>query len=207
MDANMNVVNTAIANLKERQFDAVYVQTKEEVLPIAEKFLWDGCMVANGGSVTLTRTGVMDLLKSGRFEYLTATADMTEAEKKNIMRKRFFADVFFSSANAITKDGRIVNEDGASTRVAPMIYGPDKVVIVAGVNKIVDSLAAANTRIKNVVAPANCKRIGFATPCTEDGKCHDCRHFQRSCCTSAILNYSRIPNRITVIIVGEDLGV
>ncbi len=204
---DMNIINKTMENLAARQFKPYYVATKEEVLPLVETMLKDGDMVANGGSVTLTQTGVMDLLKSGRFQHITATPDMTEAEKKEATRKRFFADVFFSSANAIITDGRIVNEDGASTRVAPMIYGPDKVVIVAGVNKIVDSLPAANNRIKNTVAPINCKRIGFDTPCTADGKCHDCRHSQRSCCTSVVHNFSRIPERIVVILVGEELGV
>ena len=129
-----------------------------------------------------------------------------EKEKKNITRQRFFADSFFLSANAIISDGRIYNEDGASTRVSAMIYGPDKVFIVAGVNKIVESQAEAVKRTK-WEAPQNCKRIGFSTPCVEDGQCHNCFHSQRSCCTTAILNFSRVPDRISVILVGEELGV
>ena len=73
-------------------------------------------------------------------------------------------------------------------------------------NKIVNTLGEANARVKKV-APVNCRNIGFDTPCVADGKCHDCRHFQRSCCTSVVLNYSRIPGRITVVLVGEELGV
>ncbi len=206
MDFDMNVVNTTIEKLKERQFDACFANTREEAFEMVKSFLEPGCKVANGGSVTLSQIGVMDLLKNGDYNYLAPTPDMTDREKKDITRQRFFADVFLMSSNAITTDGRIVNEDGASTRVAPMIYGPDKVVIVAGVNKIVPNMAAANARIKYVAA-INCKRIGFDTPCTIDGKCHDCRHDKRSCCTNVTLEFSRIPNRITVILVGEELGV
>ncbi len=206
MDFDMNIVNTTIANLNARQFNACFAATREEALDIAKGFLKDGYTVANGGSVTLGQVGVIDLLKNGNYEYLIPSADMTDEQKKNLTRQRFFADVFFMSSNAIVSDGRIVNEDGASTRVAPMIYGPDKVVIIAGANKIVPSITAANARIKYVAA-INCKRIGFDTPCTVDGKCHDCRHDKRSCCTSVTLEFSRIPNRISVIIVGEELGV
>ena len=206
MNTDMNLVKKTMDNLKKRQFRPYFVNTKEEVVPLLETMVKEGAVVANGGSVTLGQTGVADWLKSGKFTYLAPAADATEAEKKEMMRKRFFADVFFLSANAIVSDGRIVNEDGASTRVAPMIYGPDKVIIVAGVNKIVNTLGEANARVKKV-APVNCKRIGVDTPCVEDGKCHDCMHSQRSCCTSVTLNYSRIPDRITVILVGEELGV
>ena len=206
MAYDKNIVQETMDNLKKRQFRPIFVEKKEDVLPLLKTLVAEGETVANGGSVTLGQCGVTDWLKNGGFNYLAPTADMTDAEKKNITRQRFLADSFFLSANAITVDGRIFNEDGASTRVAPMIYGPDKVFIVAGVNKIVKTQAEAVKRIK-WVAPQNCKRIGFDTPCVEDGQCHNCMHFQRSCCTSVILNYSRIPDRITVILVGEDLGV
>ena len=206
MSVDMKIVNETMENLKKRQFRPFYVEKKEDVLPLLKTMVAEGETVANGGSVTLGQCGVMDWLKNGDFNYLAPTSDMTDAEKKNITRQRFFADSFFLSSNAITTDGRIWNEDGASTRVAPLIYGPDKVFIVAGMNKIVKTQAEAVKRIK-WVAPQNCARIGFATPCVEDGQCHNCMHFQRSCCTSVTLNYSRIPDRITVILVGEELGV
>ena len=206
MSYDMNIVQKTMDNLKKRQFRPFFVEKKEDVLPLLKTLVAEGETVSNGGSVTLGQTGVMDWLKSGVFNYLAPAPDMTEVEKKNITRQRFFADSFFLSANAIISDGRIYNEDGASTRVAPMIYGPDKVFVIAGVNKIVANQQEAFKRVK-WVAPQNCKRIGFDTPCVEDGQCHNCFHFQRSCCTTAILNFSRIPDRITVILVGEDLGV
>lgn len=206
MEFDMTLVQKTMDNLKKRQFRPFFVQTKEDVLPLLKTLVAEGETVANGGSVTLGQTGVDAWLKSGVFNYLAPLQTGTEKEKKDAIRQRFFADSFFLSANAIISDGRIVNEDGASTRVAPMIYGPDKVFIVAGVNKIVNTMTEANARVKKV-APQNCKRIGFATPCVEDGRCHDCFHYQRSCCTSAVLNFSRVPDRITVILVGEELGV
>ncbi len=206
MSYDMNLVQKTMENLKKRQFRPYFVKKKEDVVPLLETLVEKGELVANGGSVTLGQCGVIDWLKSGCFNYLAPLQTGTEKEKKDAMRQRFFADSFFLSANAIISDGRIYNEDGASTRVAPMIYGPDKVFIIAGVNKIVANQQEAFKRVK-WVAPQNCKRIGFDTPCVEDGVCHNCFHFQRSCCTTAILNYSRVPDRITVILVGEELGV
>ena len=206
MTVNMELVQKTMENLKNRQFRPYFVEKKEDVVPLLQTLVEKGEMVANGGSVTLGQCGVIEWLKNGDYEYVGPTPDMTEKEKKNATSQRFFADSFFLSANAIISDGRIYNEDGASTRVSAMIYGPDKVFIVAGVNKIVESQAEAVKRTK-WVAPQNCKRIGFSTPCTEDGVCHNCFHPQRSCCTTAILNYSRVPFRINVILVGEELGV
>ena len=206
MAVNMELVQKTMENLKKRQFRPYFVEKKEDVVPLLQTLVEKGEMVANGGSVTLGQCGVIEWLKNGDYEYVGPTPDMTEKEKKNATSQRFFADSFFLSANAIISDGRIYNEDGASTRVSAMIYGPDKVFIVAGVNKIVESQAEAVKRTK-WVAPQNCKRIGFSTPCTEDGVCHNCFHPQRSCCTTAILNYSRVPFRINVILVGEELGV
>ena len=199
-------VKKTMENLAKRQFKPLYVEKKGDVLPLIETLINEGDTVANGGSVTLAQAGVVDYLKSGKFNYLSAEGLTDPKDIKNAMRQRFFADDFFLSANAITTDGKIYQEDGASTRVAPMIYGPDKVFIVAGVNKIVDTNGQALARIK-YVAPINCKRRGFKTPCAEDGVCHDCMVAGRSCCTSVTLNYSRIPDRITVILVGEELGV
>lgn len=193
-------------NLKERQFKPFYAEKRQDVVPLVKTLVKPGDTVANGGSQTLKECGVLEFLARGDFNYLTVNEDMTAREKKEIMRKKFFADDFFLSANGVTIDGRIFQEDGASTRVAPMIYGPDNIIIVIGKNKIVDTEGQAKARIKKV-APQNCAKAGFDTPCAVDGRCHDCRVPARSCCTSVTLNYSRIPDRIKVIIVNEDLGI
>ncbi len=198
-------IELTVKNLRERQFEPYFVEKAEDVLPLVRK-LMEGCStVAIGGSETLRETGITDMLHE-EYTVIEAGRDSTPEETKRIMRERFCADAFFLSANAITYDGRIFQEDGASTRVAPMIYGPDSVVMIAGVNKLVENEAKARQRVK-MVACENCRRRGFATPCAEDGHCHDCRVPARSCCTSVTLNFSRIPNRIKVILVGEELGI
>ena len=199
------IIEKTLANLKERQFDPYFVETREEVIPLIKRLVKEGSTVATGGSETLRETGVSDMLKSD-YKLIEAAPGSTPEQVKEAMRSRFSADAFLLSANAITYDGRIFQEDGASTRVAPMIYGPDMVIIVAGVNKLAETEAKARQRVK-MVACENCRRRGFATPCAEDGVCHDCRVPGRSCCTSVTLNFSRIPDRIKVILVNEELGI
>ncbi len=199
------IIDKTMNNLRERQFDPYFVETKEEVVPLVKSMIKEGSTVAAGGSETLRETGVSEMLRES-YDVIEPEAGSTPEQVKETMRKRFSADAFLLSANAITYDGRIFQEDGASTRVAPMIYGPDSVIIVAGVNKLVENEAKARQRVK-MVACENCRRRGFATPCAEDGVCHDCRVPGRSCCTSVTLNFSRIPNRIKVILVNEDLGI
>jgi len=202
---DMQTVEKTMEKLRERQFEAYYLEKKEDVVPFVRNMIPEGSSVAAGGSETLRETGVSEMLSSG-YDLIAPAPGSTPEETKAVMRRRFCADYFLLSANAITYDGRIFQEDGASTRVAPMIYGPDNVVIIAGVNKLVENEAKARQRVK-ATACENCRRRGFATPCAEDGFCHDCRVPARSCCTSVTLNFSRIPGRIKVVLVGEELGI
>ena len=176
-----------------------------EAMDLIFRLVPEGSRIACGGSETLREIGFYEKT-ADRFTVIQPAEGSGPEEVKKAMRERFSADAFFLSANAISYDGRIFQEDGASTRVAPMIYGPDSVVIVAGVNKFVENEQKARQRVK-MAACENCRRRGFATPCAEDGHCHDCRVPRRSCCTSVTLNFSRIPGRIKVIIVGEELGI
>lgn len=207
MSLDMKKVERTIAALKERQFDACFVPDKKRALEKVKGMIAPGSKVASGGSMSLAQAGITDwLINDENINYIYAKGGESEREKKLLFRERFFADVFLQSANAVMTDGRIYNEDGASTRVAPMIYGPDKVIMVVGYNKIADGWGEAVARTK-AAAVQNCKNLGFDTPCVNDGKCHDCRASLRGCCTTVVLNYSRVPDRITVIIVGEELGL
>ena len=207
MSYDKRLIEKTIRKLKERQFNACFVPDKARALKMVKSMINPGDKVANGGSKSLSQAGIIDWLKSEEsVNYIYAKGGESDEEKKQLTMERFFADVFLQSANAVISDGRIYNEDGASTRVAPMIYGPGKVIMVVGANKIVDSYSRAVARTK-AAAVENCRSLGFDTPCVADGKCHDCRASMRGCCTTVVLNYSRIPGRINVVIVGEDLGL
>ena len=167
-----------------------------------------------GGSMTLQDTGVMDLLKSGYYRFLDrARPGITPEEITQVYRDTYHGDGYFCSANAITEQGELVNADGNSNRISAISFGPDRVFVVAGVNKIVPDVAAGLKRIKTVAAPKNARRLSCDTYCRENGVCVDpdggfsgCGSPGRICCNYLISGPQRRPGRITVILVNEELG-
>lgn len=193
--------------LARNRMDAVYAETKEEARALTEKLIPEGAVTAVGGSETLAEAGILDLLRSGKYRFLDRyDENLTKAQKADLYRQCFAADWLLASANAITEDGWIYQVDGAGTRVAPMIFGPEHVLIVAGINKVVPDMDAAVARVRTVAAPKNAVRLGKMTPCTVTGKCEDCLSPDRICCTYTAFGFQRIPGRIKVILVGEPLG-
>ena len=194
-----------IENLKANRMDAFFVETAEEAVKLVKELIPEGSVCRVGGSRTLHETGIITLLEDGNYDYRDSHAVPPE-EIETARREAFFADYFLASANAITEDGEIYNVDGAGTRVAPIIFGPKNVILVAGTNKIVSDIAAAEDRLRNLAAPANAKRLGCKTPCAETGTCMNCKSPGRICCSYTLLGYQRIPGRIKVVIIGEHLG-
>lgn len=197
-------VEKTIENLKKNNMDAYYADKKEDVISLIDSILNEGETIANGGSVTLKETGVLDYLRSGRFNFLDRYAK--DAKVNKIFREAFSADTYFTSSNAITEEGELYNLDGNGNRVAAMIFGPKKVIVIAGYNKIVKDIEHARDRVKNYVAPANAMRLNLNTPCSKIGKCIDCKSEEKICCAEVILGYQMKKGRIKVIIVGEELG-
>lgn len=194
-----------LENLRKNRMEAYFVKDSAEAVELVKNLIPEGSVCRVGGSRTLHETGIIGLLENGNYDYKdshTVPAEEVEAAR----REAFFADYFLASANAITDDGEIYNVDGAGTRVAPIIFGPKNVILVAGTNKIVSDVSAAEDRLRNLAAPANAKRLGCKTPCAETGVCMDCKSPARICCSYTLLGYQRIPNRIKVIIIGEHLG-
>jgi hypothetical protein len=173
-----------------------------------------GGTVTHGGSMTLTECGIPEMLRSGDYQYLdrSAVSDPTE-----IYLKGYGADVFLSSSNAITENGELYNVDGNSNRISALCFGPKKVIIVAGINKIVPTINDAILRVKTVAAPMNATRLKCSTYCAKAGKCisltkanpemtDGCGSDSRICRNYLISGAQRDPERITVIIVKENLG-
>ena len=200
-------VNRTMEQLKKNQMDACYVPTKELALQKVKEWLEPGSTVACGGSMTLEECGVMDLLRSGAYHFLDRGAPgLTPEDIGKIYRQIFSADCYFASANAVTEAGEILNVDGNANRVAAITFGPASVILVVGCNKIVKDLAAADARVKAVAAPANAKRLSCKTPCAVTGQCENCQSPGRICCTYVLHRYQRVPGRIKVILVGQELG-
>ncbi len=155
----------------------------------------------------LFETNVIDLLRSGRYNFLDRYEEnLTSADMKEIYRKTFYADTYFSSVNAITEEGEIFNVDGNGNRVAAMLYGPDKVILVVGANKIVKNIDEAVKRNKAVSGPANAKRLNTDTPCSKVGYCMDCKSNDRICCEYTVIKRQRTADRMNVIFINDVLG-
>ena len=210
MDNNLSAViqkriGFAVEALRKNRFEAHYLPTKEELLSKVIELMPAGCSCSMGGSVTLAESGVRQYLeKGGNFTYFDRNAPGANMDEVN--HNALNCDVYFSSTNAITLDGKLYNMDGRANRVAAICYGPKKVVIVAGYNKIVTDIPAAQQRMREICAPANALRLGYKTPCGAAGICQDCKADQRMCSQELITGWQMNPGRICVLIIGEQCG-
>ena len=157
--------------------------------------------------MTLFETNVIDYLRNGKYNFLDRyQANISADDMKEIYRKSFYADAYFASTNAVTENGELYNVDGNGNRVAAMLYGPDKVILVVGVNKIVKDVNEAINRNKEICAPANTKRLSCKTPCASTGQCMDCSSPGRICCEYTLIKRQRTVGRMHVIFLNENFG-
>jgi L-lactate utilization protein LutB len=212
MDKNMkwlkeSRVSSTINSLKKNGMNGYLVNSHEELIDKVNELTNEGDTVSCGGSISLFETGVIDYLRSGKYNFLDRYEDgLSKDDLKKLYRSTFSADVYFTSTNAITEKGELYNVDGNGNRVAAMLYGPDKVIIIAGVNKIVENIEEAIKRNERVSAPANCKRLNRATPCVKVGHCMDCSSEDRICNEYTIIKRQGNKDRIHVIFLNEELG-
>ena len=196
-----------VKNLKNRHFDAYFCATKEEALAKALELMPEGSSIGWGGSQTCGQIGLLDAIRQGGYRLLDRDTCKTMEEREQIQREAFFADFFLSGANGLSLDGQLVNIDGTGNRVAPVIYGPKNVLIIAGMNKVEDTLEAAINRARTVAAPMNKQRFPNQTPCEVTGTCGDCKAEGCICNHIAVTRHCRPAGRIKFILVGEDLGM
>lgn len=207
-------IQKTAAALSARNMEAFCAETSEEAVALLQSFLREGDSVGHGGSVTLSELGVPELLKNGPYVYLDRDACQTPEEREACMRSILNADVFLTSANAITEDGVLYNVDGNGNRVAALCYGPKRVIVIAGTNKIVKDLPEAVRRVKTKAAPLNGVRLQTSTYCAVQNKCvaaegapcDGCGGTARMCCDYVATGYQRDPERLKVILVNAPLG-
>lgn len=212
MDKNMEVImrkriNRVIENLKDNNIEGFFVEDNRQLIELLKELVKEESVVAMGGSMTLFESGVVDFIKAGNYNFLDRYREgITPGEIKEVYRKSFSADYYLSSSNALLESGELYNVDGNGNRVAAMIYGPDKVIVIVGQNKIVKDFNEAEERNRNISAPANCIRLNKKTPCAEMGYCMNCRSKDRICNDFVLIKRQGDPDRMKVIIVGQDLG-
>ena len=195
-----------IKNLKSRQMEGHYVQTKEEALALALELIPEGSSISWGGSMSIKAIGLPEALHKGNYKVLDRDLCATPEEKAEMMHQALNCDYFLASCNAISEDGILVNIDGNANRVAAFAFGPKNVLLIVGMNKVVKSEEDAMSRARNEAAPINAQRFGLDTPCSKNGMCYDCKSPDCICCQILITRYSRMAKRIKVILVDENLG-
>ena len=212
MDKNLEViikkrVDKVILALEKNNMNGYFVNDEREALEKIKEICNEGETVAVGGSVSLAEVGVLDLLRNGKYNFLDRyEKGLTPEQVDDIFRKSFFADTFFTGSNAVTEEGFLYNVDGKGNRVAAMIFGPKKVIVVVGINKIVSNLEEAEVRMQKIAAPANCVRLNKTNPCTVKGECMNCLSKTRICNLYTVIKRQMVKDRISVIIVNKQLG-
>lgn len=196
-----------VKNLKHRNIEAHYCPTAQEAVAKVMELIADGSSVTWGGSMTVRDMGIPQALKDrGTLKVLDRDVVESPEEKQQMYLRAFTADVYLSSANAISEDGVIVNIDGNGNRVAAITWGPKKVIFIIGLNKVAQDVKATISRARSIASPINAQRFDISTPCQVDGVCHNCNSPESICSYIHLLRNSRTAGRHVVVLVGENLG-
>ncbi len=199
-------IEKLITNFKLRNIEVIYVDTlecaKNEILNLVPTNI----SVGIGHSTTLQKMDITKILNDRGNTVFDKELAKDKEECKVLKKKALLAEWYITGSNAISTDGRIINVDHSGNRVAAITFGPDNVIIVVGVNKIVDTWEEAIKRVKNIACPLNAKRAGFNPPCVKLNKCVDCTSTERVFNSLSIIEGQSVKGRIKVFIVNEDLG-
>lgn len=195
-----------VKNLNARFFEAYYCDNKEEAKKKALELIPEGSVVGWGGCLSAEQIGLVDTMRHGNYRAIDRDTASSPEERMELMRRCLLSDVFITGANAISMDGQMVNIDGMGNRVSAIVFGPKSVIVVAGMNKVVDTVEDAVVRARTVAAPTNKQRFPAPTPCLVTGTCANCKGEGSICNQFLITRSCRPVGRIKFILVGEDLG-
>ncbi len=204
----MNLDKT-IDNLKNRGYDVVYIEKKEDALNTIISYISKEDLLGFGGSMTINQIGLFDYLLENNYNILNRyEKGLTPDQVFDIERKSLLSDIYITSTNAISQTGELVNIDGKSNRVAAQIFGPKKVFLITGTNKICDSLEEAVARAQEYAAPLNAKRFEehITTPCMKDGVCRKCSGPMTICKTVVTMRRAASLDRTTIFLINDNLG-
>ena len=204
--AYRSTAQTVIKNLQRRNMEGYYCETAEDAVQLVCDMIPAGDSITSGGSVTFTETGMRAALEAGDWRMLDRSTATTPEEQREMWRDRASADWFFMSANALTVGGELVNIDGNSDRLSLLLHGPEHVVVLVGMNKLVADVDAGFKRIRTTTCPLNAARLHTNTPCEVAGVCSECHSERCMCCQMVVTRHSRHAGRIKVVLIGENLG-
>ena len=212
MDQNLQYVlekraRRCIRNLEKNRMHGYFLEDESGLPALLTELIQPDSTVAVGGSMTLFEAGVIDFLRTGPFHFLDRYAEgLAPADLQKLHRRVFSADCFLVSTNAITEAGELFNVDGTGNRVAAMIYGPDQVIVIAGINKLVKNMAEAEIRLRETAAPANTRRLNLDTPCRESGYCMDCASPDRICNNYVTIKKQAFDQRMHIVLINKNFG-
>ena len=195
------------AALQKRNMEAYYCPTAAEAVEKVLELIPAGDVVSWGGVATVDELGIKGRLRSRNQPVIDRDTARTPEERTAMLHQALTCDTFLMSSNAISADGQLVNIDGTGNRVAALCFGPEQVIVVAGMNKVAGDLEGAMRRAREVAAPVNAQRFaGLKTPCSVTGLCADCTGPDSICCQIVTTRICRPAGRIKVVLVGEELG-
>ena len=198
---------TILKNLEKRRMSGDDCPSREEAVKTAMSLTPADTSVSFGGSMTLAETGILDALKNrGDIRLTDRSLARTPEEIKQAYRDSFSVNTYFMSTNAITVEGELINIDGRGNRVSYLCYGPEHVIILAGMNKVVSTVEDGFRRVRDIASPPNTVRLNKNTPCAETGRCGDCYNEDCICSQIVVTRRSGEKNRIKVVLVAEELG-
>jgi len=196
-----------IRNLKKHGFDAHFVSTPDEARDLFLSMISGHETFGFGGSDTTRSLGIMEALKAdGKTVYDHWQTDLSKEQDLKLRLQQGRCDCFLCSANAVSATGEIINVDGIGNRTNAMTFGPKKVFVVAGMNKVTQDLESGLARVRDIAGPMRAKSLGMETPCAETGICTDCNSPQRICRATVILHRKPMLTDISVILVNQSMG-
>lgn len=197
---------TIIKNLQKRNMEGYYFDSKEEAIEKVMSMIKQEDVVSWGGSYTIDQLGIKTLLEEKQITVIDRDKAKSPEENVKLRKQSLTADVYLTSTNALTMDGELLNIDGSGNRLAAYCYGPDSVIVVAGMNKVVTDLDMALSKARLDATVPNAVRLNCQTPCRITGKCTECTMKDTLCGQILVTRYAKPQNRIKVILVGENLG-
>lgn len=207
LQSQKKLAETMIKNLDKRNIEGYFTETRQEAVKlIMEKFLTKGKTVCFGGSMTLTESGLMDAIHEGECVLYDRSTAKTPESLRDMKAKMINSDYFLMSTNAITIDGELVNIDGHGNRLSYLLYGPENVIVLTGMNKVVSSVEEGIQRVQNFASPPNTMRLNKNTPCAITGRCGNCYGDDCICSQIVVTRRSSQKNRIKVVLVAEEMG-
>ena len=207
------MIQNTVSNLQKNNFSVYVAETKEEGAQIVCSLIDDGATIGVGGSATIDQLDILDGLDAkGHLIFNHNKPGISPQQLLDFRRRQLLCDVFLTSTNALSETGELINIDGFGNRVAALSFGPKRVIVAAGINKITPVVESGIARVKNIAAPMNAKRLfdigrlKKAPPCVKTGHCVDCRGPERICTITTVTNRRPFLTDIHIVLVKEELG-